>query len=86
MAIARDHELHRRRLGRNVGVAGVLVALIAVVFALSVVKITSGEPTERFDHVARPQLELEHYRQGQDAGTLPPPAPLGEAEPRPGDD
>ena len=56
MAIAREHEIHRRRLGRNVGVALSLIGFVAVVFALSVVKIERGEPTEAFDHVARPAL------------------------------
>lgn len=36
------HELHQRRLGRNVGLALVLVGFIAVVFGLTVVKVTSG--------------------------------------------
>jgi hypothetical protein len=71
VAIARDHELHGRRLGRNVGVAACLAVFIGIVFALSVVKITTGEPTERFDHVARPQLAIEAER-------LDPPAPLPE--------
>lgn len=71
MAIARDHELHGRRLGRNVGVAVSLVLFIGIVFALSVVKITAGEPTEAFDHVARPALAVDPER-------LAPPAPLGE--------
>lgn len=36
------HELHHRRLGRNVGLALVLVAFIGIVFGLTVVKVTSG--------------------------------------------
>lgn len=51
MAIARDHEIHARRLGRNVGVGVCLVAFVGIVFALSVVKITRGEAVEGFDHV-----------------------------------
>ena len=39
MAITRDHELHHRRLGRNVGLAVVLAAFVALVFALTVVKV-----------------------------------------------
>ena len=52
------HELHDRRKSRNLGVAVTLVALIAVVFGLTVVKVTRGDPMERFDHVARPALEM----------------------------
>ena len=57
MAIAREHEIHRRRLGRNVGVGLCLAAFVAVVFALSVVKIERGESMEGFDHEIRPSLE-----------------------------
>ncbi len=37
------HEIHQRRLGRNVGLALVLTAFIALVFGLTVVKVTSGD-------------------------------------------
>lgn len=36
------HELHRRRFGRNLGVGLILAAFIAIVFGLTVVKVTSG--------------------------------------------
>lgn len=38
-----EHELHRRRLSRNVGLALVLVGFIGVVFGLTVVKVTRGD-------------------------------------------
>ncbi len=56
MAIRVEHEIHRRRRSRNVGLGLTLVALIAVLFGLSVVKITSVGPIEGYDHVARPAL------------------------------
>ena len=56
--IAREHEIHRRRAGRNLGVGLVLVAFVAILFGLSVVKIRAVGPTEAFDHVARPALEV----------------------------
>ena len=58
MAIAREHELHRRRFGRNLGVGLCLLALVAVLFGLSAVKVTTLGPVEGFDHVARPALDL----------------------------
>ncbi|MEM8553819.1 MAG: hypothetical protein AAGF71_03230 [Pseudomonadota bacterium] len=58
MAISRTHELHSRRLGRNVGVSLALGGLVVVVFALTVVKVTETGPVEGFDHVVRPALEL----------------------------
>jgi len=42
MSFAREHELHGRRRGRNVGVALLLVSLIGIVLGLTVVKVTSG--------------------------------------------
>lgn len=40
MALSHQHDLHRRRLSRNIGVGGVLLAFVAIVFALSIVKVT----------------------------------------------
>ncbi|MGH1356407.1 MAG: hypothetical protein ACRBBS_15170 [Thalassovita sp.] len=42
MSIQVEHELHKRRFGRNLGVGLVLAAFIAIVFGLTVVKVTSG--------------------------------------------
>lgn len=42
MALKPEHELHTRRFGRNVGVGLTLAAFIAIVFALTLVKITNG--------------------------------------------
>lgn len=56
--IRAEHELHTRRKSRNVGVGLTLVALIAVVFGLTVVKVTRGDPMQGFDHVVRPELEV----------------------------
>lgn len=50
------HELHNRRWGRNLGVGLVLVGFVAVVFGLTVAKVTTGANMEGFDHVARPAL------------------------------
>lgn len=42
MSLTREHDMHRRRRGRNFGVALLLVALIGIVLGLTVVKVTSG--------------------------------------------
>jgi hypothetical protein len=60
MAIKVEHEMHGRRKGRNAGVGLLLLGLIGIVFGLTVVKVlglTDVRQMERFDHVARPQLE-----------------------------
>lgn len=44
MALAREHELHRRRFGRNLGVGLVLAAFVAVVFGLTIAKVGQHPP------------------------------------------
>lgn len=56
MAIRVEHEIHRRRFGRNLGVGLLLAGFVALVFALTVVKVTRGDPMQGFDHVVRPEL------------------------------
>lgn len=56
MAITKTHELHQRRFGRNLGVGLSLLAFVAVVFGLTIAKISNTGPTEGFDHAVRPGL------------------------------
>jgi len=42
MSIQKQHELHTRRSGRNIGLGLVLAAFVAIVFGLTVVKVTDG--------------------------------------------
>lgn len=43
MAIRPDHELHRRRLSRNVGLGLVLGGFVALMFVLTIVKVGQGD-------------------------------------------
>ncbi len=43
MSFKTTHELHRRRFGRNLGVGLMLAAFIAIIFGLTVAKVTSGD-------------------------------------------
>ncbi|MFC3086167.1 hypothetical protein [Tabrizicola soli] len=45
MAFPPQHELHKRRFSRNLGLGLTLAAFVALVFALTVVKVTRGEMT-----------------------------------------
>jgi len=56
--IKATHELHERRKSRNIGVGLTLLGFIAIVFALTVVKVTRGDPMQAFDHVVRPEMEI----------------------------
>ncbi len=50
MALGREHELHRRRFGRNMGLLAALAGLVAIVFGMTVVKISNGGLMEGYDH------------------------------------
>ena len=45
MALSRQHELHKRRFSRNLGLGLVLAGLVALVFGLTVVKVSTDEFT-----------------------------------------
>ena len=42
MALRNDHDLHKRRFGRNLGVGLLLGAFVVLVLALTMVKVTSN--------------------------------------------
>ncbi len=44
MSFKATHELHRRRLGRNLGLGLVLAAFVALVFGLTMVKVAGLAP------------------------------------------
>ncbi|QOL81160.1 cytochrome C oxidase assembly protein [Pseudooceanicola spongiae] len=41
MPLAHEHELHRRRLSRNLGLGGVLLAFVFLIFGMTFVKVTA---------------------------------------------
>lgn len=68
MALNVEHEIHQRRQGRNYGVLLLLIGFVGLVFALTVVKVLQlgdAGKFERFDHVARPQLETPVSEDGE---------------------
>ena len=56
MAITRDHDLHKRRFGRNLGLAAVLAGFVVIMFGLTIVKVSNGASMEAFDHQPRTTL------------------------------
>ena len=52
MAINREHELHKRRFGRNMGVGLLLAAFVALVFGLTMVKVKSTNVVEAYNQEA----------------------------------
>ena len=56
MEIKATQEIHKRRFSRNLGVGLTLAAMVAIVFGLTVVKMTNGDTMQAFDHVVRPEM------------------------------
>jgi len=61
MAITREHDLHRRRFGRNLGVGLALGCFVVLLVALTMVKIGNGNGAalEGFNHTVRPGIAPE---------------------------
>jgi hypothetical protein len=63
MTFRPEHELHKRRFSRNLGVGLTLAAFVALVFALTVVKVKRGDPMQGYDHTVKtlsvPQTEAQ---------------------------
>ncbi|MFZ5961879.1 hypothetical protein ACOXXX_02920 [Thalassococcus sp. BH17M4-6] len=53
MSLNKTHEIHTRRFGRNLGVGLVLASFIAVIFGLTVVKVSRGD----YEPVRAPAVE-----------------------------
>ena len=52
MSFRPDHEIYKRRLGRNIGLGLTLAAFVAIVFGLTVVKVTESGPIQGYDQAA----------------------------------
>lgn len=50
MALRVEHELHRRRASRNLGLLVVLALFAALVFGLTIAKVESGDSMKAWDH------------------------------------
>lgn len=51
-----SHEIYARRRSRNLGLGLVLAGVVALFFAVTVVKLTQGHSMQGFDHTMRPEL------------------------------
>ncbi|MGC9371236.1 MAG: hypothetical protein ACP5DX_17000 [Paracoccaceae bacterium] len=56
MAFQEDHELHKRRFGRNLWLGLVLAAFVALVFGLTIVKV-GGDGSQGASDPAAPATE-----------------------------
>ena len=56
MSFRSDHEIYKRRFGRNLGVGLTLAAFVVLMFGLTVVKVTESGPIQGYDHVVQPGI------------------------------
>ena len=52
MSFQKEHELHKRRFGRTLGVGLILVACVVLVFGLTVATVTRGDFERAPAHMA----------------------------------
>ncbi|NCO21073.1 MAG: hypothetical protein GW905_03460 [Rhodobacterales bacterium] len=64
MAMKVEHDLHKRRFSRNMGVGLVLAGFVCIIFGLTVVKVRQLGAIQAFDHVLRPELMPDQTRGG----------------------
>ncbi|MCB1397314.1 MAG: hypothetical protein H6898_05260 [Rhodobacter sp.] len=57
MPLTQEHELHKRRWGRNLGLGLTLGAFIALVFGLTIAKVQQGSQMQGFDHTYRIEMD-----------------------------
>ncbi len=43
MSLSKQHELHKRRFGRNMGLGLVLAAFVALVFGMTIAKVSNED-------------------------------------------
>lgn len=73
MAIRVEHELHNRRRSRNIGLLVVLLAFVAIVFGMTMVKLERTEDPkafEGFDHDIRWGLATQADRAAEEAAGI----------------
>lgn len=57
MPFTQEHDLHRRRWTRNLGLGLTLAAFMALVFGLTIVKVQQGSRLQGFDHTYRAEID-----------------------------
>ena len=50
MPLVKEHEIHKRRLSRNLGVGIVLGTFVVLVFALTMAKLKDGQMIQGYDY------------------------------------
>ncbi len=54
--IKRQHEIYTRRGKNNIWLGVIMGCLVAVIFLVTIVKLTNGSKMQAFDHSLRPEM------------------------------
>lgn len=57
MEIRKDHELHTRRFGRNMGLGSILLAFVVIIFGVTIVKLSKFTEDTMADRAGQQQVE-----------------------------
>ena len=49
------HEVYKAKNSSNIGLGLILVGFVVLVFSVTVVKLSTGQSLQGFDHVLRPE-------------------------------
>ncbi len=52
MGLAHEHDMHKRRFGRNLGVGLTLAAFVGIVFGMTVVKVKRGDEMRSYEKIS----------------------------------
>ena len=50
------HEVYKAKNSSNIGLGLILVGFVVLVFSVTVVKLSTGQSLQGFDHVLRPEM------------------------------
>ena len=54
--IKERHEIHKVKNSSNIGLGLILIGFVVLVFSVTVVKLSTGQSMQGFDHILRPEM------------------------------
>lgn len=51
-----DFEIRKRRSSTNITIGLILVIFVALIFSVTLVKLSNGDKMQAYDHVLRPEM------------------------------
>ena len=51
-----ETQVHKSKTAVNIGLGLILIAFVILIFSVTIVKLSSGNTIQGFDHVLRPEM------------------------------